>query len=67
MGITDTGRVFILVGTSRINLTAYVDFSGLELRELKEERTVALMKTDPIGWELKGEVLAVGSVAQGNE
>ena len=28
---------------------------------------MALVKTDPIGWELKGEVLAVGGVAQGNE
>ena len=65
VGVTDAGKVYVLVGTSRIELTAYADFSSEELKQLKEEKTVAISKTDPIGWKLRAEVTAEGGIARG--
>ncbi|XP_019861322.1 PREDICTED: uncharacterized protein LOC109589732 [Amphimedon queenslandica] len=57
VGKNDSGNVFILVGTSRIEYNAIATFSSEELKALTEDK-VALDISNEIGWKIKVEVLA---------
>ena len=63
VGVNKAGKLYVLMGSSRVKCTAFAEFSVQELQQCEEQETLAA--GDSVGWSLNAVVTPEGGVAKG--